>query len=65
MPSSWDRRPSSTPKISNSASTQRRGLPSIKLNFASLLEFLAAQVDRLDAPHVGDVFEGIFSSAVV
>jgi hypothetical protein len=26
---------------------------------ASLLEFLAAQVDRLDAPHVGDVVERI------
>lgn len=30
------------------------------LSCASLLEFLAAEIDGLDAPHVGDVFEGIF-----
>jgi hypothetical protein len=35
-------------------------LPSIRLNFTSLFELLAAQLDRLDAPHVGNVVERIF-----
>jgi hypothetical protein len=35
-------------------------VPSIRSNFASLFEFLAAQINGLDGPHVGDAVERIF-----
>jgi Glycine zipper len=35
-------------------------LPSIRLNFTSLFELLAAQINGLDGAHVGDAVERIF-----
>lgn len=42
--------------MSNSASLPERGA----YRRSDLLEFLAAEIDGLDGPHVGDVIEGIF-----
>jgi hypothetical protein len=42
--------------MSNSASLPERGA----YRRSYLLEFLAAEIDGLDGPYVGDVIEGIF-----